>query len=139
MILVCKKDVISYKNYKEFLEVSEVLLSKNSPHWKSLLEQTRNDYKKRSHLTTSSSITEFVQKKVSEIEEELQSDASSSKCQLVAQVTEKLVEEINKGIKKFDIKKLNGKFLLYKMKPPSSYKQYDTLTIAKKFCEVFAN
>ena len=34
--------------------------------------------------------------------------------------------------KKFDIKKLNAKFIEYGMQPPSSFKQIDTLDIAKK-------
>lgn len=34
--------------------------------------------------------------------------------------------------KKFDVKKLNARFLHHKMKPPSPYKHIDTLQIAKK-------
>lgn len=34
--------------------------------------------------------------------------------------------------KRFDIKKLNAKFILAGMRPPSSFKQIDTLVIAKK-------
>lgn len=34
--------------------------------------------------------------------------------------------------KKFDIKKLNARFVIHGMKPPSSFKQIDTLQIAKK-------
>lgn len=35
--------------------------------------------------------------------------------------------------KKFDIKKINARFVMNGMKPPSSYKQVDTLVLAKKY------
>lgn len=41
--------------------------------------------------------------------------------------------------KKFDIKKLNAKFILAGMQPPSSFKQIDTLVIAKKFFAFTSN
>ncbi len=34
--------------------------------------------------------------------------------------------------RRFDMKKLNSRFLFYKLPPPSSYRQFDTLTVAKK-------
>lgn len=39
---------------------------------------------------------------------------------------------ITQNGKKFDIKKLNARFILNGMQPPSSFKQIDTLVIAKK-------
>jgi DNA polymerase elongation subunit (family B) len=39
---------------------------------------------------------------------------------------------IGQNIKAFDVKKINARFLHHGMKPPSSYKMIDTLTIAKK-------
>lgn len=48
----------------------------------------------------------------------------------------KLMDEadiiIGQNIKAFDRKKINARFLHYGMKPPSSYKMIDTLTISKK-------
>lgn len=48
----------------------------------------------------------------------------------------KLLDEadivIGQNSKKFDTKKLNARFILNGMKPPSSYRQIDTLVIAKK-------
>lgn len=41
--------------------------------------------------------------------------------------------------KKFDVKKLNAKFILAGMQPPSSFKQIDTLVIAKKFFAFTSN
>lgn len=35
--------------------------------------------------------------------------------------------------KKFDMKKLNSRFLKHGMKPPRDYKQFDTLEVAKKY------
>lgn len=34
--------------------------------------------------------------------------------------------------RRFDMKKLNSRFLFHKLPPPSSYRQFDTLTVAKK-------
>lgn len=39
---------------------------------------------------------------------------------------------ITQNGKSFDCKKLNARFIIHKMKPPSSYKHIDTLEIAKK-------
>jgi hypothetical protein len=39
---------------------------------------------------------------------------------------------IGQNSKRFDIKKLNARFIMHGMKPPSSFKQIDTLTLAKK-------
>lgn len=48
----------------------------------------------------------------------------------------KLMDEadviVGQNSKKFDTKKLNARFILNDMKPPSSYKHIDTLVIAKK-------
>lgn len=48
----------------------------------------------------------------------------------------KLMDEadiiLGQNSKKFDVKKLNARFLLHGMPPPSSYRQIDTLTIARK-------
>lgn len=41
--------------------------------------------------------------------------------------------------KKFDVKKLNARFILNGMQPPSSYKHIDTLTIAKKYFAFTSN
>lgn len=40
---------------------------------------------------------------------------------------------------KFDSKKLNARFILHNMKPPSSYKHIDTLKIAKKYFAFTSN
>jgi DNA polymerase III epsilon subunit-like protein len=40
---------------------------------------------------------------------------------------------------RFDLKRLNARFIKYKMKPPSSYKKIDTLKIAKKFFDFASN
>lgn len=49
----------------------------------------------------------------------------------------KLLDEadivIGQNSKQFDIKKLNARFVLNGMKPPSSYRQIDTLRLAKKY------
>lgn len=39
---------------------------------------------------------------------------------------------ISQNGKKFDTKKLNARFIMHGMQPPSSYKQIDTLVVAKK-------
>lgn len=39
---------------------------------------------------------------------------------------------ITQNGRKFDAKKLNARFIMHKMQPPSSYKHIDTLAIAKK-------
>lgn len=39
---------------------------------------------------------------------------------------------LGQNSKRFDVKKLNARFVLNGMKPPSSFKQIDTLSIAKK-------
>ena len=39
---------------------------------------------------------------------------------------------IGHNVKRFDTKKLNSRFVINGLKPPSSYRQIDTLTIAKK-------
>jgi hypothetical protein len=48
----------------------------------------------------------------------------------------KLMDEadviVGQNSKKFDIKKLNARFILNGMKPPSSFKQIDTLVLARK-------
>lgn len=48
----------------------------------------------------------------------------------------KLMDEadfvLGQNSKKFDVKKLNARFILHGMKPPSSYRQIDTLVLAKK-------
>ena len=55
----------------------------------------------------------------------------------------KLMDEadiiVGQNSKKFDTKKLNSKFLLHKMQPPSSYKQIDTLQLAKKHFSMTSN
>lgn len=49
----------------------------------------------------------------------------------------KLLDEsdiiVTQNGKRFDIKKINARFILNGMKPPSSYKQIDTLVLAKKY------
>ncbi len=39
---------------------------------------------------------------------------------------------IGQNSKKFDVKKLNARFIMNGMKPPTSYKQIDTMVLAKK-------
>lgn len=55
----------------------------------------------------------------------------------------KLLDEadfvVGQNSKKFDVKKLNARFIMHGMKPPSSYKQIDTLTIAKKYFAFTSN
>lgn len=55
----------------------------------------------------------------------------------------KLLDEadivVGHNSKRFDIKKLNARFVINGMKPPSSYKQIDTLTIAKKHFAMTSN
>lgn len=46
---------------------------------------------------------------------------------------------ITQNGKKFDIKKLNARFVLNGMQPPSSFKQIDTLVIAKKIFSFTSN
>lgn len=41
--------------------------------------------------------------------------------------------------KKFDIKKLNASFVIANIEPPSSYRQIDTLTLAKKYFNFTSN
>lgn len=49
----------------------------------------------------------------------------------------KLLDEadivVGQNLKKFDIRKLNARFILHGMKPPSSYRQIDTMLLAKKY------
>ena len=55
----------------------------------------------------------------------------------------KLLDEcdivVTQNGKKFDIKKLNARFVLNKMQPPSSFKQIDTLVIARKMFGLTSN
>ncbi len=55
----------------------------------------------------------------------------------------KLMDEahviVGHNSKKFDVKRINARFLVHGMRPPSSYKQIDTLTIAKKFFAMTSN
>lgn len=46
---------------------------------------------------------------------------------------------VGQNSKSFDIKKLNARFILNGMKPPSSYKQFDTMRIAKKYFAFTSN
>lgn len=46
---------------------------------------------------------------------------------------------ITQNGKKFDIKKLNARFIQHGFQPPSSYKHIDTLTIAKKYFAFTSN
>jgi len=46
---------------------------------------------------------------------------------------------IGQNSMKFDIKKLNSRFILNDMKPPSSYRQIDTLVLAKKHFSFTSN
>jgi hypothetical protein len=46
---------------------------------------------------------------------------------------------IGQNSKRFDIKKLNARFLAYGLSPPSSYKQVDTLALAKKYYSLTSN
>lgn len=46
---------------------------------------------------------------------------------------------IGHNSKKFDIKKLNYRFVVNKIKPPSPYRQIDTLSIAKKYFKFDSN
>lgn len=39
---------------------------------------------------------------------------------------------VGQNVRRFDIKKINARFLMHGMKPPSSYRTIDTLSIAKK-------
>ncbi len=54
----------------------------------------------------------------------------------ILKVAWKLMNEadiiVGQNSKSFDIKKLNARFILNGMKPPSSYKQFDTMRVAKK-------
>lgn len=49
----------------------------------------------------------------------------------------KLLDEadvvVGQNSKKFDIKKLNARFIMHGFQPPSSFKQIDTLSLAKKY------
>lgn len=40
---------------------------------------------------------------------------------------------IGQNSKEFDIKKLNARFIIHGLKPPSSYRQIDTMKLAKKY------
>lgn len=55
----------------------------------------------------------------------------------------KLMDEadiiVGQNSKKFDVKKLNARFILNGMKPPSGYKQIDTLVLAKKYFAFTSN
>jgi hypothetical protein len=55
----------------------------------------------------------------------------------------KLLDEadivIGHNSKRFDVKKLNARFVIHKMKPPSPFRQIDTLTIAKKHFAMTSN
>lgn len=46
---------------------------------------------------------------------------------------------VGQNSKAFDIKKLNTRFVMNGMQPPSSFKQIDTLTLAKKYFEFTSN
>lgn len=46
---------------------------------------------------------------------------------------------VGQNSKKFDTKKLNSRFIFHGMQPPSSYKQIDTLVIAKKHFGMTSN
>lgn len=46
---------------------------------------------------------------------------------------------VGQNSKRFDVKKANARFIKYKMKPPSPYKQMDTLQIAKKHFSFTSN
>ncbi len=46
---------------------------------------------------------------------------------------------VGQNSKKFDIKKINARFILYGIKPPSTYQQIDTRQIAKKHFGFTAN
>lgn len=46
---------------------------------------------------------------------------------------------IGQNSKKFDIKKLNTRFVLHGLQPPSSFKQIDTLVLAKKYFAFTSN
>lgn len=55
----------------------------------------------------------------------------------------KLLDEadvvITQNGKKFDVKKLNARFVMHGMQPPSSFKHIDTLVIAKKYFAFTSN
>lgn len=55
----------------------------------------------------------------------------------------KLLDEadivVGHNSKRFDVKKLNARFLIHKMQPPSPFRQIDTLTIAKKYFAMTSN
>jgi uncharacterized protein YprB with RNaseH-like and TPR domain len=55
----------------------------------------------------------------------------------------KLLDEsdivVGHNSKSFDIKKLNARFLVHGMQPPSTFRQIDTLTIAKKYFAMTSN
>lgn len=55
----------------------------------------------------------------------------------------KLMDEadiiLGQNSKSFDVKKLNARFLLNGMKPPSGYRQLDTMRIAKKYFAMTSN
>jgi len=46
---------------------------------------------------------------------------------------------IGQNSKKFDVKKLNARFIMHGMKPPSSFRQIDTLLIAKRHFSFTSN
>lgn len=55
----------------------------------------------------------------------------------------KLLDEadivVGHNSKRFDVKKLNARFIVHKMQPPSPFRQLDTLTIAKKHFAMTSN
>ena len=46
---------------------------------------------------------------------------------------------IGQNSKKFDLKKINAKFIEYGFQPPSSYQQIDVLSLAKKYFALTSN
>lgn len=72
--------------------------------------------------------------KVMYMDQRLEKDIKDDK-ELVKVIHQLLDESdiiITQNGKRFDIKKLNARFIFHKMKPPSSFKHIDTLQIAKK-------
>lgn len=54
-------------------------------------------------------------------------------CQKIWKLLDEADVVIGQNSNRFDIKKINGRFLMHGMKPPSSYKKIDTLVLSKRY------
>lgn len=79
------------------------------------------------HGTPENEIIYFDQRNVKKIQDDKQ----------ILKKMWKLLDEadivVGQNSKRFDVKKLNARFILHGMKPPSSYRQIDTLALSKKY------